>query len=94
MTSIFKRFLKTSSASKKQIQYSRILITGMGKTGSTALFYAILESLPPESVSFFEPESGKKTLPENIDPPVLVKSFIPYSEHFLNQNTSRPHPGV
>jgi hypothetical protein len=77
-----KRLVKTFSLPGIQSWYPRILITGVGKTGSTALFYAILKSLPPETLSLFEPDSKNETLPENIKPPVLVKSFIPYCEHF------------
>lgn len=82
MASFFKRYLKIPSSTEKPARFSRILITGMGKTGSTALYYAILNSLPPETVCLFEPEFNGKILPEDIAPPVLVKSFIPYSEHF------------
>lgn len=60
----------------------RILITGIGKSGSTALYHAILNSLPSETTCLFEPENSKQELPENISPPVLIKSFIPYSNIF------------
>lgn len=62
--------------------YPRILITGVGKSGSTALFYSILKNLPENAVRLFEPENSKKTLPDDTAPPALVKSFIPYSENF------------
>lgn len=61
---------------------SRILITGIGKSGSTALFYSILKALPENTVQLFEPETSKKALPDEIMPPALVKSFIPFSENF------------
>lgn len=60
----------------------RILITGIGKSGSTALFYSILNALPENTIQLFEPDNTKKTLPSDTPPPALVKSFIPYSENF------------
>jgi len=62
--------------------YPRILITGIGKSGSTALFYSILKALPDCTIQLFEPDNIKKTLPSDTPPPALIKSFIPYSENF------------
>lgn len=75
------KLIKPSSSSGKQVP-QRILVTGVGKTGSTALFHAILNALPPGTVSLFEPETSGERLPEDIKPPVLVKSFVNYSGHF------------
>jgi len=58
------------------------LITGVGKSGSTALYYLILNALPSETVTLFEPENSKLILSENTPSPALVKSFIPYSDNF------------
>jgi hypothetical protein len=82
MNSWLKNLLKQRSKSENKERYTRILITGVGKTGSTVLFHTILNSLPADTFRLFEPESSNQTLPENIKPPVLVKSFIPYCEHF------------
>jgi hypothetical protein len=81
MVTWLNKLIKSPSSSGNQIP-QRILVTGVGKTGSTALFHAILNSLPPETVSLFEPETSGESLPEDIKPPVLVKSFVHYSGHF------------
>jgi len=65
-----------------QMNIPRILITGIGKSGSTALFYSILKALPDCTIQLFEPDNTKKTLPSDTPPPALIKSFIPYSENF------------
>jgi GT2 family glycosyltransferase len=75
---LFRNHLRTRGRGRS----SRILITGVGKSGSTALFHAVLKSLPPQTVTLFEPENSKKTLAADTLPPVLVKSFIPFSENF------------
>jgi hypothetical protein len=77
-----KKLFSIKPPSLKEGPLSRILITGVGKSGSTALFHSILNSMPPQTVSLFEPENERKTLPESTPPPAIVKSFLPYAEHF------------
>jgi hypothetical protein len=82
MGTIIQRFKNHFRDSQEPDAHNRILITGIGKSGTTAVYYAILNSLPPKTLCLFEPQHANKTLPENIKPPVLVKTFIPYSDHF------------
>lgn len=57
---------------------SKILITGIPKTGSTALFYSIKKALPKTAICFFEPETTPGVqIPERVSEDLLVKSFIP-----------------
>jgi len=62
-----------------------ILITGIPKSGTTAIYHSIRTSLPANSVCQFEPEHRNLHLPDVITTPVLVKSFLGAShvyDHF------------
>jgi hypothetical protein len=82
MVSWLRKLYKRISPVKNKASCSRILVTGVQKTGTTALYHAILGSLPDETVRLFEPESSKKPLPRDLKAPAIVKSFLPYSEDF------------
>ena len=64
----------------------RILITGYPKTGTTFVYHSIREQLPREALCQFEPEHRDMPVPGNMDVPILVKSFVPYSEKYDHFN--------
>ena len=62
-----------------------ILVTGVPKTGTTIVYHSIRMALPQNALCLFEPEHRNLLLPDQINTPVLVKSFIPASlayDHF------------
>lgn len=68
----------------------KIVIFGLAKSGTTALFYKIKNSLPPDTVCLFEPRSFdpravkkkriKSLLSHRREPDVLAK-VLPFRPH-------------
>jgi hypothetical protein len=76
LLSLFKRW----NSDKKD--FPMILVTGFPKTGTTAVYHSIREALPVNAFCLFEPEHRNLKLPDKIETPVLVKSFISSSEAY------------
>jgi len=76
----------------KRIHYQKgqeipmILITGIPKTGSTALFYSIRSALPDNSNCVFEPSGSSALIPAKSSAPVLVKCFMKVASDFDHFN--------
>ena len=59
-----------------------ILIVGMPKTGTTALYYSIKSALPDNSPCYFEPDPEQFKYPEKAEGPVMVKTFFQMYEKY------------
>jgi hypothetical protein len=64
----------------------QILITGIPKTGSTALFHSIKNALPVNSICLFEPEDAVARFPGQNVEAILVKCFINFAEVYSQFN--------
>ena len=71
-------------------QHHRIVILGIGRSGTTGLFSRIKKSLPSNTISFFEPvnDQGKLTSAVQSGHPVLVKILIGQAREFLDSLNS------
>jgi len=72
----FRSVVRTYNMIRKEQALPLILVTGIPKTGSTALFHSIKNALPVNSLCLFEPDINTVRLPEKITEPILVKCFM------------------
>jgi len=60
----------------RDLKHIKIVVTGWPKSGTTALFYLIKTSMPPSTVTYFEPQSYDPQK-EPRESPILVKYLLP-----------------
>lgn len=73
---------KLAGLFKKSADYRSILIIGMPKTGTTALYHSIKSALPDNSSCFFEPHPETFSFPKNARGPLLVKTFFQMYDNY------------
>lgn len=66
---------RNNAATITMIRQTRILIAGLSKTGTTALFYKILDSFPGQTLPLFEPDAPPQddnTVTRNVVAKILL----------------------